>query len=421
MPLKIVIVGAGIAGLATAIAFARHGHYVQVFERRPPDDREQSGSGIQFQPNIVKILERWGMLSGVTKVAHDNEMATWRLSNGKIVARMDYKPKGPIFYGLRSVYKDLFRRFAIQNGAKIFEGVGVAKVNTEASSILLEDGTRIEADLIVGADGSNSKIRRLLFPDHRLHVTDEVTFQIVLPLSLVENDPELQSIVDGVHNVLTVAPSRMVFSSIVPHQGLVDIQLADLAYGQDGLPNEQVYDLEPLKRRFQDYPLDTRKAIDIADSAFKWRIVEVFGLPSWSKANTVLIGDAAHAMTPHAGQGSAMGIEDAAVLSELLSEASSGDDLRPAIEQYENLRQPRCMKVFKLARQIGQTWTMTDSKQIEMRNASWERVNDAEYMDARADENAQFGSPSFQQWLDHYDVFRTVAEVKKQNTRVSKI
>lgn len=78
MPLNVIIAGAGIAGLATAIGFARHGHKVIVLERRRYEDREESGSSIQLQPNAMKILRSWGMIEELMEVAHDNTAAELR-------------------------------------------------------------------------------------------------------------------------------------------------------------------------------------------------------------------------------------------------------------------------------------------------------------------------------------------------------
>lgn len=74
MSLRVLVVGAGIAGLAAAVGFARHGHQVQVYERRTSSDREQSGSGIGLQPNVEAILRKWDLLSKLKLVAHITEM-----------------------------------------------------------------------------------------------------------------------------------------------------------------------------------------------------------------------------------------------------------------------------------------------------------------------------------------------------------
>lgn len=85
MPLKVVVVGAGIAGLATAIGFARHGHHVAVYERRETRT-EESGSGILLQPNAMRVLEAWGLRENVEEIGHHSGVTkTRRYDTGKVV------------------------------------------------------------------------------------------------------------------------------------------------------------------------------------------------------------------------------------------------------------------------------------------------------------------------------------------------
>ena len=85
MPLKVVIIGAGIAGLATAIGFARHGHHVAVYERKDTQ-AEESGSGIQLQPNALRILEAWGLKAEVEEIALWNGTTKMRrYDSGKVI------------------------------------------------------------------------------------------------------------------------------------------------------------------------------------------------------------------------------------------------------------------------------------------------------------------------------------------------
>lgn len=94
MPLEVIIVGGGIAGLATAIAFAQHGHQVAVFERRT-DQKEDGGSGIQLQPSAVRVLTTWGLKSELATFAHQNgETNLKRYDSGTVIgqtkARKEY-------------------------------------------------------------------------------------------------------------------------------------------------------------------------------------------------------------------------------------------------------------------------------------------------------------------------------------------
>lgn len=107
-----------------------------------------------------------------------------------------------------------------------------------------------------------------------------------------------------------------------------------------------------------------------------------------------------------------MGIEDAAVLSRLLSQASPEDDLRQLVKIYESLRRPRCEKVREWARVLGVAWSASESKTIQSRDRFYamQRETDSalDLANVEADANAPFGAPAFDKWLDLYDVFEAV-------------
>jgi salicylate hydroxylase len=203
-------------------------------------------------------------------------------------------------YGLRRVLKDAFRKSATRFGAEIFEGVNISSFDQNAPSITLDDGKVIECDLIIAADGSGSQIRQTLFPQHPGRVIlNKTVWQISLPLDVVCNDDILRGLLDEHHNVITVAPGRSIFASPSPSQNTYDVQLIDHEYTLDQDPNpkalnERIFDLERLKQRFSDFDASTRKAIECVESAFKWRLVEVFDLPAWSNedGSVIIIGDA---------------------------------------------------------------------------------------------------------------------------------
>lgn len=162
-----------------------------------------------------------------------------------------------------------------------------------------------------------------------------------------------------------------------------------------------------MKKRWHDFGPAVRKALDCADSAFKWRFTEVMGVPRWSSRNgkVVLVGDSAHAQTPYAGQGSAMGIESGALLGELLAHSSPGDDLCPQLAIFEKLRRPRCEIMQDMSLANGAAWAMHDEEQIKMRNEMWRRANDPGYATAKPDMKAKYGSPACMKWQNTYDVF----------------
>lgn len=113
-----------------------------------------------------------------------------------------------------------------------------------------------------------------------------------------------------------------------------------------------------------------------------------------------------------------MGIEDAAVLSELLSKASPADNLAEKLALFEKLRRPRAEKVQDLARVYGKAWAASDPQFIKVRDERWRKINENRYGDAKPDMNAVFFSPAFNKWLDHYNVFEEVGKVESAQAKL---
>ncbi|KAK4494483.1 hypothetical protein PRZ48_014781 [Zasmidium cellare] len=408
MPLKVVIVGGGIAGLAAAIAFSRHGHNVHVYERRNPSKHGESGSGILLMPNVIPILKQWGMLNELQKHAHPAPTTEMRMPDGEVIMSRDWAHRGEVWYGLRGEFNAMFRRTAVANGATIVDNMNVSHVDPERGAVVLQDGPSMEADLIIGADGSSSKVRQNLFPDYKPTTLDMACFQISMPLSEVENDPTLSPLTSGPATVIILSPGRNIYASPAPAQNSFDIQFVDQEYtlAQDPHPdllNERITDLEWLRIRWSDHSPAYQAIIQKAESAFKWRFMEIRDLPSWSRGNGALLGDACHSMRPFAGQGCASGIEDAAVLANLLRNASSGDDVGRALAEYERLRRPRVERIQDFAAAMGRIWSCR-GEDIEKRNVAWRESRQQDVKTAVPDMNAAFNSAEFTALLDRYDV-----------------
>lgn len=428
MPLSIAIVGAGLAGLTAAIALADRGHAVTVYERRDDDDRGASASGIQLQPNALRVLERLRMLTVVDAVAYNGSCVDARdYRTGETLGLIDIERRGGNRYATRRRLKAVVVEEAVRRGVLVRKGLGVESVGEVNGQpvVRLSDGSRIAADLVVGADGTWSRVRKSLFPNYRPTVLSTVCFQVQIPEEHMKSNAALVAM-ERNHPAASFwcSPDRFSIAGPAPTEKLFDMQFFDMDYPLDKDPNPNVHlgwvtDVEALRLRFSDHVSGVQQVLAKAERYYKWRLVEVSGLPSWSNwdGNVVLIGDACHAMTPYAGQGSAMGIEDAAVVAELLEGAKPGDDLKDRLKLYEKIRRPQCESVQKYAATLGRMWSTSDEQMMKKVRHAILASNDPSYLRINPDKTAKFHSPAFEKWLDLYDASVEIAKVSR-NLRV---
>ena len=183
-------------------------------------------------------------------------------------------------------------------------------------------------------------------------------------------------------------------------------------WNQPGDPRE-------LQREFADFSPFIQKLTGLVEKCAKWTIAEIPELSTWSSRSgrTVLLGDSAHVMSPHAAQGVVMALEDAAALTEALSRLRSLEDLPRLTRVYEKFRKPRIARVASIAKGNGKSWMFRDGLEQMARDSRFRRVTDdylqemrdigsekiAKRLKAPADMDAQWPQPSVLMWLYGYD------------------
>lgn len=416
MPLNIIIAGAGIAGGAAAIALLNYGHQVTIYERRAHGDEPGTNSAIQLQPNGVRVLKQINALAAVDAVAYNSSYTDFRqYEDGQTLGLVDYNRRGGVRLATREQMKDALTREAAVRGATVVTGVGVKSVKefSDHVEVYLTDGSTTTADLVVGADGSYSKVRKSLFPSYSPTVLPVVVYQVQVPENLIHTTPQTGSM-DRNKGAFQFWPSpgRAATATPIPNLKLYDIQTVD---GREPLsvdphPDKRLGwvsgDMPRLRKNWSDHDPEFRAVLDAADRYYKWRLVEVRGVPQWHspQGHVVCIGDANHAMKPMAGQGSAMAIEDGAVLAEVLADADKSTDLKSRLKLFEQIRRPRCELIQRFADELEKGWTATDPKIIKRVKMSFGLMAKLDgYENAVPDKRAPFHTMAFQKWLDLYD------------------
>src|SRR5262245_42767625 len=353
-PMRVVVVGGGIAGLSAAIGLRGAGHDVVVLERAARID--PVGAGITLFANAVTALDRLGVAEAVAgrgAAATRSAILTWE---GDELTRIP----SDLVEGTIAVHRaDLQAELAAACG-EVRLGVEVTAVQQRDDTVvaLAADGSEERGDLLVGADGLSSVVRRAI-TDAPIHFAGYTAWR-------------------GVSSV-PVEPGRLTESWGVGERfGLVDIGQGRTYWFATKNAGESESD-EPegrkveVVRRFSHWHEPIAAVVDAAadDTILRNDVYYLEPLPRWSDGRLVLIGDAAHASTPGVGQGAAQALEDAVVLANRLEHS---DELLVALAEYEALRRPRAEAVLKMSRRADKAAQLASPLGWRFRNALVRRL-----------------------------------------------
>ncbi|WP_214107162.1 FAD-dependent monooxygenase [Acrocarpospora catenulata] len=341
----VVVIGAGIGGLTASAAFQRKGWQVTVVERAP--SIEPVGSGLAMGPNALRALDTIEVGDGVRKLAAMQGEAGIRKADGRWLSRTSAEHAtarygDPTVLLLRSALVELL-------AARLTEGT--IQLNTTVESVAPGTATvrtsrgELAADLVVAADGINSRVRAQLFPDHPGPVYAGVTSWRLIASGSGVTASESWGGPGQVFGVMPLVDDQVYCyaTAVVPPGGSAPDELAELA------------------KRFGDWHDPIPELLARADPARVLRhdihSLET-PLPAFHQGNVALLGDAAHAMTPNLGQGACQAIEDAVTLAHL------ADDL-PA---YSAARLARTTAIVRRSRTICRLTSWRNPVAVAARN-----------------------------------------------------
>jgi len=332
---KIIVVGGGIGGMTAAVAMAQAGMAVTLLEAAPQFG--EIGAGVTLSPNAMKALDHIGICEDVARAGIEptrQRIQHWQ--DGRIlraVERADQRAK----YG--APYVTIHRADLHAELMKAAQAAGVtllqdaAVTDSEGNSVILHDGRRMEADVIVGTDGVKSVIRNR-FETTPPHFTGHVAWRALVP---AEGNMVPLAEYPGIH----IGAGRMI--TRYPVRGGTLLNLVFFAR-QDGWTDEGwtiPAEVSDLTATYEGWCDEVQAMIAAAGRSrlFKWAINARGPLTDWVVEDRVtLLGDAAHAMTPFLGHGAACALEDAVVLSRAL-EAS--DTVADGLRRYVAARHER--------------------------------------------------------------------------------
>jgi FAD-dependent urate hydroxylase len=337
---RVLIVGAGIAGLATARTLHDWGAQVEIVERRP--DPTTEGTGIYLPGNAVRALHRLGLGSQVAERAVRIDRQRVADHRGRLLLDIEtadlWNGVGACLARPRAALHRVLLAGADQVPIQWDQPPPVITVDDDGVAVQLDGGGTARYDLVLGADGLHSTVRQLVFNAPAPRPVGQYARRFVV----AQPDPE-----------------PVWSAQLGPGTSFLTIPIGDASvYCYCDGPTGSVPPLRQLLAGFaQPVPdlLDALEQSGTANRAVQAGAVEEVVLDTWSRGAVLLIGDAAHATSPNMAQGAAMALEDALVLLESLTAAGT---VTAALAAHERRRRPRTDWVLRQTHRRDRTRTL---------------------------------------------------------------
>jgi salicylate hydroxylase len=338
-PPRVAIIGGGIGGLAAALALERRGAEAAVYEQS--DTLSEIGAGLNLTPNAVKALRALGVEQPASAIASETyflNIRSWR--SGRYISRTrrgDFRQRfgapnwsvhrADLLEVLAAALKNTQLRFGARCVA--VDGGG----GDRAATARFADGSTIEADIVVGADGIHSVVRESLFGADAPRFTGCICWRGMAPVEAVPRDINIK---DG---GMWMGPHGHVVHYPVRRGELLNIvaHIDSDAWTEESWTRE--CDVSEVTTTYAGWNSALTRLYPCSERWYKWALYDRDPLEKWSRGRATLLGDSAHAMLPYLGTGAGMALEDACVLAAAVTRQS--DDLGAALAAYELARKPR--------------------------------------------------------------------------------
>lgn len=341
---KALVIGGGFSGMMAAICLQQRGVSVDLVEI--DKDWRTYGAGISLHGATYRLLQQLGLMDAYREVGATCGSVQMRGPQDQILAEIPAPALGPGLPGNGGIMRPELARILAEKvraeGVNVLLGLTFSGIDKDSGVVSLSDGSAGKYDVIIGADGFSSAVRKALYPEapQPRYVGQAVWRAVVprpteIPTLTMWMGPKLKAGINHVsdsQSYLFLTEDRPV-NERVPADSFVTV-------------------LKALLGKFPS-PVLTKVAEGLSeDSQINYRPLENLMLPRpWSRGRVVLIGDAAHATTPHMAAGAVLGMEDGLVLAEAIA---ANDSLSNALTAFEGRRYERCRMVVENSARLSE-------------------------------------------------------------------
>ncbi len=382
---KVAIVGGGIGGLVLALALRERGISFEVYEQA--NELREIGAAVALSANGTRELRRLGLGEQVEAVSViPSALVIRRWNSGEIIADHPIGRDGTYEATFGAPYYGVHRVALLQALADRLadEGVNLGRrclgvdERDSGTELRFADGSSATADLVVGADGVHSVIRPHVVGEVRGRFSGTVGYRGLVPVEAMPSLP------DPTPLQFWAGPQRHLLHYAIDGGRTVNfLAVVRVPEWTSDTWTEECEVSDALDAFAGWHPAVT-EMVGATDVGARWALFDLAPLERWHTERVVLMGDAAHAMVPHQGQGANQTIEDAIALAECLADA---DDLAPALRTYEERRRQRTARVQRWSRRTADLMHLPDGPDVPPRDArfralyaelAWIHVHDAQ-------------------------------------------
>jgi salicylate hydroxylase len=349
----VIVAGAGIAGLTAALAFSARGISTRIFEQAP--SIETVGAGIQLSPNASRILDRCDVLETLrAKAVQPQAVVLKDAATLRVLARVPLGKAAETRWGApylvihrADLQAALTARVLESPHISLVTGARVRDIVTkpEGPSVRIESSeSLIAGSLLVGADGVWSAVRRLCRDHGESRFTGELAWRTTIG---IDSDAGAAFAAIGAGDCVTTFLHGGFHLVAYPISAGAAVNLVAFTPGErmaEGWSGKA--DAAILERALRGAAPALVRLVETAGPWTTWPLHTVDAKAAWTAPGIALIGDAAHAMTPFAAQGAAMGIEDAETLAGCFA-AARIQDLAGALREWERSRRARVLRAVR--------------------------------------------------------------------------